>query len=410
MTGDLSILVCETVVPEFEAVVEREGWDHVEVLSLAGGCVQRGRQPGPPAALVADLRLPASRDLHHVRCGCCPDLGLPLTVHDHIAGRRLENCFQLFMPGGEVDQYLAAGAYLATSGWLAAWEEHLAREGLTAATARELFQEIATNVVLVDTGIRSDSEQHCRAFSRCLDLPWTVVHAGLDLTTLFLREVIHRAHAAGQAATIRELQGRIRDERASGNLILDLQRELSSLRDEDEVLARIHGLCEALYAPEQLVVASWQRHAIHGHHPQGAAGDQLALLGDFLGAATTADYRLIPGTGGFMVRFRRGEAVNGGVLMDQLAFPEHRDHYLNQALALGPVCELVISRVRALQGILPVCAHCHQIRDGHGRWRRFEEYITSHSDALFSHSVCPGCLREHYPDAADDVLDHDGGS
>ncbi len=404
MARDLGILVCETVAPEFEAVVASEGWTDVRILTMAGGCLQRdlGRSPPPPTP---GLTVPEGCDLHHVRCACCPDPALPLTVHDQVAGRRLENCFQLFMPGGEVAQHLAAGAHLVTSGWVTHWADHLARQGLTPAVAREMFQETARSVVLVDTGVHEDAEASCRAFSRCLDLPWTVVRTGLDLTTLFLRDVLAGARAARQAEQLRALRARVQQERASCNLILDLQRDLSSLRDEDLVLARIHDMCATLYAPEDLLVVTLQGQRIRRHHPADAGADHLAMLQDFLGASLQADYRLTPDGRGFLVRFRRGDAVNGGVLVSRLTFPEHRDQYLNQALALAPVCELVISRARALQGILPVCAHCHQIRDGRGRWRRFEEYITNHSDALFSHSVCPSCLRAHYPDDATEIAD-----
>ncbi len=401
MDAELGLVACETVVPELEAVIAAEGRDGVVVLPVAGGCMHRAL-PDQPA--VADpepgRRLPTGLALHHIRCGACPRLPLPAAVHDRIAGHRLENCFQLFLPAGVVAQHLQAGAYLATSGWLARWEEHLARQGLTASLAREVFGEFAHSVLLVDTGIRPGAEADCRAFSRCLDLPWTTVHAGLDVTTLFVREILVRADLAAAEATLQQTRKRVQEERASASLLLDLQRELSGVLEEPEVLARIAAMGATLYAPGDLLVVAWQGGRVRRAHPDPAPPSQVAELAEFLGASSRADYRLTADQQGFMIRFRRGEAVNGGIRLGSFTFPEHRDQYLNQALALAPVCELVISRARALQGILPVCSHCHQIRDSAGRWRRFEEYITRHSDALFSHSVCPACLRAHYPELA----------
>jgi len=60
--------------------------------------------------------------------------------------------------------------------------------------------------------------------------------------------------------------------------------------------------------------------------------------------------------------------------------------------------EQALAQVDALQGLLPVCAECRRIRDGAGRWRRMEEYVTSHSTVEFSHTVCPDCRRRLYPD------------
>ncbi|RJP32558.1 MAG: DNA-binding response regulator [Candidatus Omnitrophota bacterium] len=51
-----------------------------------------------------------------------------------------------------------------------------------------------------------------------------------------------------------------------------------------------------------------------------------------------------------------------------------------------------IDHVRTLQGILPICMYCKKIRDDKGYWNRLEFYIKQHSDADFSHCVCPECL------------------
>lgn len=55
-------------------------------------------------------------------------------------------------------------------------------------------------------------------------------------------------------------------------------------------------------------------------------------------------------------------------------------------------------RLRLLQGILPVCANCHRIRDERGRWERIESYVRDHSEAEFSHGICPDCMRVLYPE------------
>lgn len=55
-------------------------------------------------------------------------------------------------------------------------------------------------------------------------------------------------------------------------------------------------------------------------------------------------------------------------------------------------------QVRVLRGILPICSFCKQIRDHEGQWQMLEAYIMHHSEAVFSHSVCPRCAEEHYGD------------
>ncbi|GAB4437328.1 MAG: hypothetical protein Fur0044_34230 [Anaerolineae bacterium] len=57
-----------------------------------------------------------------------------------------------------------------------------------------------------------------------------------------------------------------------------------------------------------------------------------------------------------------------------------------------------LSRVKTLTGLLPICASCKKIRDDGGYWRQVEEYIMDHSEADFSHGICPDCIRKLYPD------------
>ena len=59
-----------------------------------------------------------------------------------------------------------------------------------------------------------------------------------------------------------------------------------------------------------------------------------------------------------------------------------------------------LAHVKTLQGILPICAFCKKIRDDDDYWRQVEEYVGSHSDAVFSHAICPECLKKHYPEYA----------
>jgi len=56
-----------------------------------------------------------------------------------------------------------------------------------------------------------------------------------------------------------------------------------------------------------------------------------------------------------------------------------------------------MGEVRQLRGILPICASCKKIRDDQGYWHQVEVYVRDHSDADFSHSICPSCLQTLYP-------------
>lgn len=57
-----------------------------------------------------------------------------------------------------------------------------------------------------------------------------------------------------------------------------------------------------------------------------------------------------------------------------------------------------LAHVKTLRGLLPICANCKRIRDDEGYWHEVELYITQHSDAGFTHGICPDCARKLYPE------------
>jgi PleD family two-component response regulator len=66
-----------------------------------------------------------------------------------------------------------------------------------------------------------------------------------------------------------------------------------------------------------------------------------------------------------------------------------------------------LSKVKLLSGLLPICVKCKNVRDDKGYWRRVEEYLADHSEAQLSHSLCPNCVKELYPEMADKILHKD---
>ena len=60
--------------------------------------------------------------------------------------------------------------------------------------------------------------------------------------------------------------------------------------------------------------------------------------------------------------------------------------------------QTALSEVMTLRGIIPICSSCKKVRDDKGYWNQIESYIRDHSEADFSHSICPECAKKLYPD------------
>jgi two-component system, response regulator PdtaR len=79
-----------------------------------------------------------------------------------------------------------------------------------------------------------------------------------------------------------------------------------------------------------------------------------------------------------------------------IAMARHAD--LMEMRRLNKELEQALGEVKKLQGILPICANCKKIRDDTGYWQQIEAYISDHSDAEFSHGICPDCAKKLYPE------------
>jgi hypothetical protein len=91
-----------------------------------------------------------------------------------------------------------------------------------------------------------------------------------------------------------------------------------------------------------------------------------------------------------MIDFFEGIAVSIGIAFKRNTIEEEKGRLIHQS-------EESLEKVKALSGLLPICAKCKKIRDDKGYWNQIEEYIRDHSDANFTHGICPDCSKELYP-------------
>ncbi len=70
---------------------------------------------------------------------------------------------------------------------------------------------------------------------------------------------------------------------------------------------------------------------------------------------------------------------------------------LKEIQAKNEVLRRQLEEIKTLRGLIPICAHCKNVRDDSGFWQTIEAYVCDHSEAEFSHSLCPECTDVLYP-------------
>ena len=63
-----------------------------------------------------------------------------------------------------------------------------------------------------------------------------------------------------------------------------------------------------------------------------------------------------------------------------------------------------LEQIRTLRGIVPICSNCKKIRDDEGFWQQLEVYVRDHTEAEFSHGICPKCMKTLYPKAYEEWM------
>ena len=90
--------------------------------------------------------------------------------------------------------------------------------------------------------------------------------------------------------------------------------------------------------------------------------------------------------------------VTGEMLVRSIRYAIERKRIENEKEQVIAELQEALAKVKLLSGFIPICASCKKIRDDTGYWQQVESYIQKHSNAEFSHSICPECSHRLYPE------------
>lgn len=113
---------------------------------------------------------------------------------------------------------------------------------------------------------------------------------------------------------------------------------------------------------------------------------------------TTPEARLPDFLAGFAV------STLGCVLLLWIILESHDTERDRLAQAKAKL-EHSIQEIRTLQGMIPICAWCKKVRDDEGLWKQMEHYLAEHSEASFTHGICPNCAQKHLADNSGETPD-----
>jgi GAF domain-containing protein len=98
-----------------------------------------------------------------------------------------------------------------------------------------------------------------------------------------------------------------------------------------------------------------------------------------------------------MIQYLEGISASIGVALQRKRMEEERKKAETEREKVIEELQKALSKIKTLSGFLPICSACKKIRDDQGYWQQIESYIRDHSEAEFSHGICPDCAKKLYP-------------
>jgi len=341
MAGKLCFLGCHNFHREMEAAIAAEGWDDVCSIVFPSRC---GRPPLDWDELASLLPKDCDQIVIFGRA-CLSNLHEPPNSFPPVKIHNLEQCFHLVGATQLVDEAIDDGGYLITPGWLVNWRAQLEYLGFSQEQSGDFFHDFAKKLVLLDTGIESETMHQLADFKASIELPVERIAVGIDHTRLLLSQEVMEWQLKCERRKTKEVNDVHKRMKADFQLSMNMLSGLGEVHRESEVIAVIKDLCQMLFAPEVIYYQRVENNVImpsDGMIPE--LDSQLnSLQGDH---NWTDDGR------GFLLSIRNEENIVGKMALHQLAYPEHRERYLNIALMMTGICGLAIENARNRKKLL----------------------------------------------------------
>ena len=86
--------------------------------------------------------------------------------------------------------------------------------------------------------------------------------------------------------------------------------------------------------------------------------------------------------------------IDGPLLERSIRYAIERKRHEQERERLINELTTALAKIKTLRGLVPICSYCKKIRDDRGFWKQVEEYIRDHTEADFTHGLCPDCYHE----------------
>lgn len=344
MKHKICLLVCDNYRREAEIAAQSEALpdEEIHVITYDRDCHRPAGKTSRLDLLLKQLPIDQFSTVLLVSGGC---IGAQKKMPSGIQLVQMETCFEMFLPRMTIAELIRKGTYLVSPGWLLFWKRYMQDWGFDQPTARAFFGESMHRLLLLDTGCHPEAAGKLNALADFLGLAHETMPVGVDglrhrLANFLLAGRLEREKKEAVKRTAKA--NRIQSEYA---MAFDLLSRFNRASTEKEAAAAILSVMNLLFAPARMayvpIKSKWLRENIY-------LPLRFSLVNSTESAITSGFSPEHPQSG-ISIPLMFSDELLALVEIHDVVMPDFLNEYRNLAIAIRPVCGLLVANARSYQ-------------------------------------------------------------
>jgi signal transduction histidine kinase len=349
---NIHLLVCRFYGSELKTILNEEEFSDIELSLCPWSCIHPSKNNSKHKDDVM-----AKNPIFLV--GSCLKSQEP-NINSNPQTNIFDNNFEMIAGKDLVQSYMGRGYYIITPGWLKNWRKRISEMGFNQQIGRMFFSESTLKLLLLDTGVDELAETNLKEFSEFINIPRETIHIGLSYLRMSIRHLQTDQNFKNHIEKSKKQSfdsNRIVADYSSG---LDILRQLSKSLNTKEVIEEIINLFKMLFAPKVFAHLKQKNSGLIKCVSSFGELNREEIINYCKSIEKEWDYS--QSKNGFILRLGNTKKNYEFLYLDQFTFPQYFNHYLNLAIQMNSLANLVIENVRNHEFIVSTRERNHKIK------------------------------------------------
>jgi len=319
----LQVFICENFYPEYQAALQKEEINDIELHLYPTLCDHKGRK-NEVKEILSQADTGKSILICNQSCGALKLLDGEKPI-ETVTGNY---CFTHLTCDEFLDYLTSQGSYIVSLGWLKQWEHHLDAMGFDKETAKSFFQETSKQIVFLDAKIDDNAEDLLKELSSYVNLPCLIIPVGIETIRLLLKSKIFEWRLHHQNIENNKIIDELRSQSADYSAVFDMLGKISSYTNKRDAIGKVKDLFMMVFGVQNFRFWSESSELIPIELREFRLND--------------AQYALLKNEDRFCIKVSWDDHLYGILDASGFMFPQYIERYLNLALDITKFLGLVL--------------------------------------------------------------------